>query len=299
MLAWYNENSHRDWPFVAGSAIQRQVLVDAGFTVSGLVHSAKLSSLYRVAGTTSLLFTFFDSSGGEVSRALFAFQASGIPAENAVLFTQASGTTPGTTGFIVLGTVAILDAMAEFLSTNTQLVLEPSVVDTLAGQNVLSIGLINAERPMSSVALRYGATLYSRPTTHTFPDSLGNIKRGTLDFSSITGHVRLFPGFSCEMSQSDNLNTITIGGTQASPLGKSCQDIPLDTTEQTVLANFGLLGSQQSCRDVLRSVNGAVGPDLKITAGAGLQVVTEQSTSGVRVTIQPESFDNSKCIRGV
>lgn len=298
MIAWYNENSYRDWPFIEGAAIPRQAVVDAGFTVPLLYHSARLSGLYRVASTTSLLFTFVDSTGLQLARALFAFQAGNVPAENAVLFTQASGTTLGVTGFIVLGTIATLNAMPEFSEPSVPLVLEPSVVDTVAGQNVLSIGLINAERPMSSVAVRYGADLYRRPTTHTFPDALGNIKNGTLDFSGITGHVRLYPGFSCAMSQSDNLNTITIGGTQASPVGKACQDIPLDPTEQTVLANFGLLGSQQSCREVLRSVNGAIGPDLKITAGSGLQVVTEQSDNGIRVTIQPESFDNSKCIRG-
>jgi len=301
VIAWYNENQQRDWPFVNGSIVPRDLIADAGMSTNiGQVGDS--SSLVLIARVQTAITFHFQVSGTFLR---FIVDASTVR-DYDVVWAEAVGTATPTTGarcltgavisgFIVLGSVATLLQLVPSNgdSYTVQNDLEPTVVDALVGRGVNSLSLFNQIRPDSVIAARCSSTIYSRPIEARFMQADGHtLAPASLNGQCIRGDTQLFPGYSCELSQSDNLKTITISASTSSIAGPACTDVALTPEEAAILAVGGVIGGLQKCIDTVRSLNGAIGPHLKIRGDNGVKVVT---TPGPIVTIYLTSTDTGGC----
>jgi hypothetical protein len=301
VIAWYNENQYRDWPFVAGSTVPRDLIVDAGIStnVGQVGDRSSLALIFRVNNTITLNYL--------VSNIFLRFTVDATTVRDFdVVWSDSVGTTAPTTdqrcltgsviaGFIVLGSAATLLRLVPADGANyaPDAALEPAVVDTLVERGVNSISLFNQIRPNSIIAERCSSTIYRRPVDAQFTLADGRtLAPASLNGQCIRGDAQFYAGHSCELSQSDNLKTITISASDSSIEGPACTDVALTQAEIDILANGGVIGGLQRCKDTVRSLNGAIGPHIKIRGENGVKVVT---TPGPVVTIYLTSTETGGC----
>lgn len=291
--SWANENANRAYPLLAADSRPPDgVLVDAGFAVgpksrfeSG-VHGIALTAIRR-RGT--FFYLDFSSDAPELFDVPLTFTRQTTDDEYAVEFVD-SGTAgfstssdslsssasrglcdePLWSGFVVTGKVAVLEAL---LPADGDLFyaarVEPALTQNLAESYVVKLGVANGDRTRSTPPDGCDVVEASDEVTIT-------------NAYCVVGEVRVVPGYNATVRQSQTDNSITIGAAVGAGEGEPCQPVPLFAGEADAVSSTLLEGGLR-CNETLRSINGAGGPQLTITAGPGVSIVSDPE--GHRLTI--------------
>lgn len=102
----------------------------------------------------------------------------------------------------------------------------------------------------------------------------------------LTGALQLRSGYNVSISQNAVSNTLQFSAILGAGKGIPCAEVPLFVGEQPPTgASAGLLGGDFYCNEVLRSINGLQGPNLTLSAGAGVRVQPDAATHSIVVDI--------------
>lgn len=90
--------------------------------------------------------------------------------------------------------------------------------------------------------------------------------------SCVNGHVRLEAGFNALVRQKDSVNTVSISAALGYGKGEPQFELPVFPGEEPPLGST-LLSGGDNCCEVVRSINGVGGPNFRIEAGPGVEIV--------------------------
>lgn len=300
MIAWYNENQLRDWPFVAGSDIPREIVADMGLTSNANGDGTSGCLLNLVERLTSAVrLTFRIHAGLTVTFTI----PDGTPEystiwsdrPNPVAAFDTCATPESVVGFLVLGSLPSLHALVPSVGSRYETLnyLEPAVVDLIETRHVQSISLGNASRRLSPAFAQCDAEPYTRPANYRIPARNGDgYTSVAMDFECIRGDISLKPGYSCDIAQSDSAKSFTISAVEDADMGVACEEIALDATEQAILASGQTISGLQNCSDIVKAINGVGGPHLVIKGRNGVEVVT---TAEPAIVIKLSSESSNNC----
>jgi hypothetical protein len=315
---FFDANRNRAFPLVTGTAGMPQsgplglrnlpdgVIVDCGFLVGAqarfdpAAHSIRLSRVERFGGTFVLSFasdcpglagvrlSFTRAFPGEMYAVEHADSGQDYGSESLSLSGSASlsrsradaGThcdQPLWYGYLVTGDPAALDS---FLSGDGAVggdpgdaVVEPALVQSLRDAAVTALATGNADRSRVTAAEGDPEPTWPYPTGHVFVNA-----------TCLTGEVVFVAGYNATVRQAARDNSVTIGASAGAGAGEPCGEVPLFDGEVPP-AGSGLLSGGLRCNEVLRSVNGAGGPLLRLIAGPGVVVTPVPDEHRLVVTV--------------
>jgi hypothetical protein len=139
-------------------------------------------------------------------------------------------------------------------------IIEPALLQNLAGSFVTSINLANADRTR---AVAGGDC----------PDQVFPFPTGELHVSAkcLLGDVTWTNGFNLLMRQSVLDNAIILNPGIGAGLGQPCDETKIFQGENALTQSQTLDGSPK-CNEVLRAINGVGGPTFTVSVGAGVNV---------------------------
>ncbi len=313
--SFFNDNENRTFPFREGSAgvntpatgtfsmqqLPDDVIVDCGFITgpeSGFVEGEHSIYLYSVHRVSSSVVTYeFRSTAPKLAGVGIVFQRttadlpyktefveSGIPQyENS----QPSGEPlppvvcgePLWSGYLVTGPIEAVTARLtvgfSVYGSSTVAVVEPALIQNLAGSRVVSINIANADR-----------TRAVRPSN--CPPNAWSFELGSIHVQRecLQGALIVRPGYNTSLGQVIETNTLQFSAVVNAGAGQPCQEIkqfPAEAPPED--ASNNLLTGDFYCNEVFRSINGLQGPDLTIIAGTGVTVTSNSATNTVLVDI--------------
>ena len=275
---WYNENSLRHYPLVADPTpvmmlgpipvpLPTQTVVDIGIEIDvpGVVDPTPDLKMYLLSITrVDPLLTF-------------AFKTSVLP-DSPLLFYRSINDVEWTTsesvvavgdkpvlfmrGYLVTGPLswllAVLPSNGMLLGSEV-LTLEPSTWRLSGGTYVRSIAVVNYSRltvsPPGSPVPPY------QPTT-------------TLMGDPMVGDIQIYGGYNMALRQDDTTQTLTFSAAVGAGTGTPCAEIPLTDDEVPPDGSQYLTGGP-SCSEVVSSINGQPGPQLRMIGSGGVTVMTD------------------------
>jgi hypothetical protein len=302
-VGFYNDNEYRQYPFVLqpiynSAELPTELIVDCGFIMglnSGFDATAHIVYLYSVTkANNKLKFLFKTNAPGAVTSSIefereipaseweYEYSAA-IPASNTALNNAIfCATEPLWAGFIVTGR---LNEFAAGLLDNTtytfnqERAVEPGRIQSLIKTYLRSVSVGNYARTVIQPC--------DADPSLNIPFSERPI---IINADCITGPIQLKAGFNCEIFQDNDLNDIRIapnrGANTTGPTGTEfCEngsEIKLYSAE-TPPAGSKLLSGGPACDEVITSINGLPGPDVKIVGGAGIQFVVGAAAHTLRL----------------
>jgi len=112
----------------------------------------------------------------------------------------------------------------------------------------------------------------------------------------LTGALQLRSGYNMSISQNTVSNTLQFSAILGAGKGTPCAEVPLFEGESPPIgASAGLLGGDFYCNEVLRSINGLQGPNLTLSAGAGVRVQPNAAAHSIVVNIDIDMVSLSRC----
>lgn len=180
-------------------------------------------------------------------------------------------------GYLITGDLAALDT---FLSGDGAVgrgggdaIVEPALVQSLAGALVTALSVANADRTRSTAAAGCDDPAPPYPTGHAFVSAL-----------CITGEVLFVAGYNASLRQDTLDQSLTIGAAVGAGAGEPCGEVPLFPDERAP-AGSTLLGGGPRCNEVLRAINGAGGPLLQISAGTGVTITPDPGSHTLTINV--------------
>lgn len=272
---FYNDNEYRAYPFVfTGNQYYDCPLPDATIVDAGIVmdlmsgfdpelHNVWLSRVSRAGNTFT--FTFHTNAPGAANDPLI------FTRDLATEWQSEHVTEPEWEGFVVTGP---LTALAELLNDGDELVLtnenrrlEPARIQSLVKSYLRSISLGNRARLM-----------YTHPNDE--EGELANQNRPIIvNAANLQGNLRIKPGYNCRVQQVDFSREIRVGvalGDGQKPDEELCDnggEVRLYPEEPIADDSFFLSGGP-SCAEVISTINGVGGANLKFVGGPGVTVVS-------------------------
>lgn len=162
-----------------------------------------------------------------------------------------------------------------------ELYLEPARVQTLDGLFVNSINLANADRTRADYEECVGVEQSSSSSSAVISESYSvdvNSSSQSLDNRSyvvnatcLRGPLRFSNGYNVDIRQDNGLNTLTFSPGVGSGAGEPCEEVPLYAGE-TPPAGSRLLSGGPACNELIKTINGVGGPNLRLVAGAGVRL---------------------------
>jgi hypothetical protein len=303
---WLDQNSKRDYPFVAESTNQPtssnplaqmpwDIITDAGISTGAA--SAWLPTqriwLAEVERSGSLVYFRFASNAVGLSGQKLIFTADLSQGDWQTLWADAGSQAtscdePRWWGFLQLGRVASLDAWLPTdtlrVASDTQVRLEPRVIDSCAGQYLTSLHLANFRR-----------TRVSSPDDCpelTYPVALPEIVPQAV---CIRGMVLWQPGYNALLRRQQSGPGLVLGAQVGAGAGQACEEIPLLPGEVPP-ADSPFLSGGPSCQEVLRALAGASGPRVELRGGTGVQVQPDPANH--RLIVRVDLNELRRCTEG-
>ncbi len=313
-IGFYNANRNRGFPFLAGTTgrpvdgplslgnLPWTAVVDCGFLIGPRVlfdpvaHSVHLERLERVGTTLRFVFGsdcpalhgvplrftrdladdrysggFADSGPDTKSASLSSSLHSGSLTEE-----EFDCEEPRWGGFLVTGDI---EEVGLFLAINgvvTRLpgeaVVEPALVQTLRSAGVTGISLANDDRS------RVEAPAGCDPVA--WPAAVGGV---FVAARCLTGDIHVVSGYNATVRQAPS-GTFELGAAIGAGAGQPCAEVVLFEGE-TPPDGSPVLSGGPGCGGVLRTVNGAPGPILALTAGAGAIVTALPESNTIKIDV--------------
>lgn len=306
-IAFYNENGGRAYPFLdklpaeassmssssAAVLLPESIIVDFGCVMgveSGYNDSTDIVYLSEIRrdGTT---YTFvFRTTCPTVDVPLIftrdvvdgEYVISEDEAGGASSSSSSSGTCPQAPlwdGYLVTATLSPLPALIadgdtwEFVAGDYQ--IEPARIQNLSKSYVDQIGLANFDRTRAQTP----SVCQSSESSSGGPDVI------FVNANCLRGDIRLIEGYNCTIRQDSVTNTLSIAAGVGAGAGEPCEEVPLYDGDEPPEGSDLLTGGP-SCNDIIKSVEGVVGPSLRILGGNGVVIsVDEDDPHGIIVDV--------------
>lgn len=301
---WFNENANRAYPFLVGTVdadsdgplstrnLDDGLVLDAGFVAAAKsrfetgVHSVYLAAVQR-SGTR--FFLEFGSDAPELFGVPLVFTRHLDDPEYTFERTDSgrvglSGSSdsasaecdePLWSGHLVTGKMdlfaLLLPADGRVSRSAGASVVEPALVQNLAGSYVVRLGLANDDRTRVTPADGCEDMPAVPPVVHVHD-------------RCIRGDVVFRAGFNAIVRQNTRANSITLGAAVGAGEGQPCDTVPLYAGESPPDGSTLLEGGVR-CNETVRAVNGLGGPQLVITAGSGVTVTSSPETNTVVIDV--------------
>lgn len=298
---FYNDNEYRAYPFVAKTTYESAVacpdtaIVDCGFIMgldSGYDAANDFVYLYKITRTDDTFYFEFRTTAPGATDYSITFErgATATEWESEVVESAVNsevaycGTEPAWEGYLVTGVMADL---LELLPANGDLLfyspispsaadtpdytVEPARIQSLVRGYVRSISVGNYERVKITSCDASSSSSSSSTAT---------AERGiVVNAQCLSGDLQLKPGFNCTIQQTGYDNRLTIAARKDAninddPDNERCQygsELPLYDGE-TPPENSVFLSGGPACNELITTINGLGGKNLKITGGAGIQI---------------------------
>lgn len=321
---WLNDNLNRAYPFLAGTAgadapgelrgLPDSAVAECGFTAGPLsgfdpqAHSVRLARVSRSGGTVT--FAFASDAPGLAGRDLaftrslsdpdyLTSDADGDPygpdagsASDPVSAEAGGCSLPSWWGFLTTGRLADLAAWLPDGATVTGAagvaVVEPALVQSLAGAWVHGVSLANAERTR--------ATPPEGCPGDGWPYDPGAVHVWR---ACLAGPLRFEAGYNATVAVDAAANRVTLGARAGAGAGEPCGEVPLNPPERAYIRGpfYGRQGSPLSggpwCGSAVRSVNGVPGPDVAVRGGPGVAVTPDPA--GHRLVVDANMSGLAAC----
>jgi len=174
---------------------------------------------------------------------------------------------PAWEGFMVTG---LFDALEDLLLDTHSIIYDPQVwviepgrIQNLSKTFVRSVNLANTDR-----------TRTTDPAGCSDSSDSAAYGEGTVFVHTVClqGAVRFKEGYNCAIRQEDNNNALVIGGAAGGGGdGEPCEEVPLFPGEEKP-AGSPFFSGGPACGDVVTSINGKTGRNLRIDAGPGFRI---------------------------
>lgn len=300
---FFNENINRTFPFRVGTAgidtpdtgittmlqLPDDFIADCGFILGPEAEfiegrdSIFLRRIYRVNATT-VTFEFGSNSPLLVALPLI-FTRESSASTYQTEFVESAGLSlafgcgaPAWSGYLVTGPISAVFARlaigAQIVRIGAETLVEPALLQNLNGSQMTALNIANVDR-----------TRALRPPG--CPANSWAVSGDTFVIQRcLTGALQLRSGYNMSISQNAISNTLQFSAILGSGKGIPCAEVPLFAGESPPIgASAGLLGGDFYCNEVLRSVNGLQGPNLMLSAGAGVRVQPDAANHTVVIDI--------------
>lgn len=305
-LEFYNSNANRAYPFLVGTVnkygaasntverLANSVIVDAGFVMgleSGFIsgtHSVWLNSIVSSGGTVTFNFAS-DAPGLYHQQLSFAFSTSA--AQFTTCFTdnndEAYGESEGPNdalyssgpceneplwyGFVTIGKLTAVSAGTTTRSTGG--IIEPALVQNLAGTYVSSLNLANTDRT------RVTAPLGCDPISWPYP--IGEVY---ISARCLRGDIRFTLGYNATVRQDTLSNEIIFGASPGAGDGAACSEVALFDGEVPPKGS-DLLEGGPLCNQVISSINGVGGQYSSLLGGTGVRLDQDPTHHAIIVNV--------------
>lgn len=295
-----NENANRKFPFLVGTTatLPDSTIADFG-CLMGLDAQYEAGEddvfLYAIVRTgSSFTFDFRTTTSG-LSNHRLVFTRTLSDARYTTEFVDATTISAPDddgncdygaiwSGYLVTGDLAdlasILPSGNTMARTGNSFVIEPALVQDLAGGFVRSINLANDNR--TRVASPEGC----RPLCW---DNDQDTSVLFVNDRCITGMPRFAEGYNCSITQNDSENSITIGAIVGAGAGEPCEEVPLFEDEAPPTGSTLLTGGL-TCQEAIRSINGVGGRLFTVNGGVGVTVTPLPDEHKLVIAIDMQSL---------
>lgn len=308
--SWFSANAARAFPFLVYS-VNRKVsgpltplnlpnptIVDAGFVAGPLsrfvpgTHSVWLAVVRRQG---SWLYFDFASDAPGLYGALLTFGRRVDAGKNLTTFADsaddglslsgsasASASAAGCveplwSGFLTTGDfaplLALLPGDGEIAGTPPAAVLEPTLIQSLAGGAVARLALANDDRTR--------ATAPPGCPDLVWPFVTGQTRASALCLAATVAFV---PGYNCAVRQNVRDNSVTVSPAVGQGAGQPCGEQTAFPGEAPAAGETTLSGGPR-CNEVFRMVNGLGGPQVDLLPGIGVTVTPSPEASSIQIDV--------------
>ena len=303
MVAFYNQNSGRDYPFISGrdhqmslsgggnAALPHNAIVDALFILSSDgTYEPNTEPLYlkSIARSGSqFLFTFASDAASITDEITFCADLNDeeYSVSYSVTGTNSSASagiceSPQIRGWVVFGSMESLAAVlpdGQSLSrSDSELEIETARIQDMSKTLLNSINLSNKDRT------RYVPPDECRDGSSASPLSY-------IDYvTCLQGRIRFKEGYNCLISQNQYDNSVVIGALVGGGDGEPCEEVPLFPGESPPEGSK-LLSGGPACDELIKSINGVPGPLIQFLSGTGVEInehPTKPHTLQVKATLR-------------
>jgi hypothetical protein len=311
---FYNENRNRAFPFLQESvgvelgpgllALPDGAVADCGFVMgvnSEFSSSANLVFLEKVVRSGNTFYFHFGTDALPGSYLVFTRQLTDEDYETEYAesdqtdFDSLSDSTsaaacdePLWSGYMVSGRITsleeILPSDGEVSRSSGQAVVEPALVQNLAGTYVKMLAFANQDR-----------TRVEAPPE--CPEIDWPYETGVVHVNNtcVQGEVVLRVGYNATLRQDATGNAVVLGASPGAGAGEPCEEVSL-FSDEVPPEGSGLLTGGPGCNDVLRSFNGVGGRLFNFKGGAGVTV--EPATGENKVIIDADLAGMVACDDG-
>ena len=319
---WYNDNVNRAFPFESktvgvgvppsGAVTMHQLpddfIADCGFTIGPSADfnnlednpdSVYLHKISRVGDNV-----YFEFITTEASMAAFPlifirhvdddeyaleYLDSDAPETRNDSVSDSTGSLcrePFWSGYLVTGDMSSVAARLSDGESITRLagnsIVEPALVENLSNSIVNSFELANSDRT------RVTSPTDCPPVEWDFPTGLGIDGKPVVYESArcIQGDVKLKAGYNTRIAVNQGANSIVLSPAVGAGEGNPCDEISLFPGETPpVDAENDLFEGGLLCNEVIRSINGVQGPNVRITGGQGVSVTPDLENNCINIDV--------------
>jgi hypothetical protein len=206
---------------------------------------------------------------------------------DALLSSSVAGTCPGGVLWEGFMTIGQLDDLADLIDSGETidgsemtLITETTLTRTLDHAFARSINLANGDRTRAE-------------SPEGCPPESTSFAPGTIFVNEqcMQGDLKFKEGYNCFITQQDIPNSITIAAAVGAGEGLPCNEIELYEGE----ADGGLpLSGGPFCDDLIRSINGVIGPAVQFQAGQGVRIIPGDAAN--EICIDVDLHDMAVCV---
>lgn len=312
---WLNENEYRAYPFLhqpapVAEALPSQVIADFGAIMDAdagfsdeLGHTVWLSQIRREG---ALLFFTFATDATDAVADTVTFVRDITDPEFTMEWADAGdvGSVSGAAGcdgakwsaFLITGTFAELAVLLPGDGTLSYTAgfwtVEPAQIQNLAGTYVRSLNLANFPRVTAT-----GCDGSSSASASASSSSSAAESEIIVNARCLQSDREFEEGYNCSILQDDQNNTLIINGARGEGAGEPCEEVPLYEGE-TGPDGSPFLSGGPACREIVKTVNGKGGPQLRINAGPGFRVYSDPDNPNTLV-VERRLDDFAVCLGDV
>ena len=313
---WLNENSFRNYPLLPTTGLWQDAIADMGVLLGPFCD-------WQVSGGKKIFSDYNRSSNFDPTldvvylaslqligpNLVFTFHLTSSFASGASLvFTCPSADPPFTTyhAQAVVGGVIIMEG---FLTTgfrdntlanigggytgSTLDALEPAAIQDLSGRYVDSVSVANYPRVKTTPSPGCGSSSIAMGPSNV-PTSLLDDEI-VVNAINIQGDIKFREGFNVAIRQESGSNSIVISGAVGGGAGLVCGEVPLNSIEHETVGSLPLTGGPL-CSQVLQTINGISGTNIRISAGQGFHI-QEDTTQPNTLIISAKATDFAVCLQ--
>ena len=303
---WLDQNSKRDYPFIADSTNQPtssnplaqmpwDIITDAGITTgaeSGWLGTHRVW-LAEVERSGTMVYFRFASNAPGLSGQILAFSWDLSEGDWQTIWADQGSPAracqePLWWGFLCTGRVASVNAWMPTdgirIATTTSVRCEPSIIRSCAGHYLSSLHIANFRRTR--------VTSPDGCPEVTYPVALPEL---VVQQTCVRGSIIWEAGYNALLRLQQSGPGIIFSAQSGAGAGQPCAEIPLVPGEAPP-ADSPFLSGGPSCQEVLRSLAGASGPRVELIGGLGVQVQPDPAQH--RLVVRVDFNELRRCTEG-